>query len=381
MEEKKLNTFFAPPERASDEVIKEQAKVFHDGGLFENLAEAIPSIFLILNGFRQIVFTNNRLAELLGVDGKECLLGKRPGEALNCAYSAENEGGCGTSEFCKECGAVRAILKAIKGIANVEECSLLTKGNDAINLRVWATPFTIGEEKYTAFAVSDISSEKMYGNIQRTFFHDISNVVGGISGLVELLSSPDSESNRNDYLTMLQESTKKLIAEIETQREMSKIAQGEFNVSLDSFSTLNLLKSAIILYQPHEVAKGKSIVIYSDAQNANIVTDQTLLLRVIGNMTKNALEASAIDETVILNCQCSDNLVTFSINNKKVMPRDVQLQVFKRSFSTKGKDRGIGTYSMKLIGENFLKGKVNFTSDEANGTTFFISIPRSISIG
>ena len=177
---------------------------------------------------------------------------------------------------------------------------------------------------------------------------------------------------------MLQESTKKLLAEIETQREMSKISQGEFNISLDSFSSLNLLKSLISLYKPHEVARGKSIIILPSAQDTAILTDQTLLLRVLGNMTKNALEASKSGDRVNLNCFEENNEFVFSVNNKNFMPRNVQLQVFKRSFSTKGKERGIGTYSMKLIGENFLKGKVHFESDEVNGTTFFISIPKSI---
>ncbi len=378
MEENKIITFFAPAERATGDVIQEESKLFHDGGLFENLSEAVPTIFLILNEFRQIVFTNNRLPELLGLKSSECLLGKRPGEALNCAYATVNEGGCGTSEFCRECGAVRAILKAMKGITAIEECSLLTKNNDAINLKVWATPFTLGETKYTAFAVTDISSEKMYHNLQRTFFHDIVNVAGGISGLVELLSSPNTTATRQEYMQMLQESTKKLLAEIETQREMSKISQGEFNISLDSFSSLNLLKSLISLYQPHEVARGKSIIILPSVQDTTILTDQTLLLRVLGNMTKNALEASKSGDRVNLNCFEENNEFVFSVNNKNFMPKNVQLQVFKRSFSTKGKERGIGTYSMKLIGENFLKGKVHFESDEVNGTTFFISIPKSI---
>jgi len=219
----------------------------------------------------------------------------------------------------------------------------------------------------------------MYHNLQRTFFHDIVNVVGGISGLVELLSSPNSTAERQDYMKMLQESTKKLLAEIETHREMSKISQGEFNISLDSFSTLNLMKSLIVLYQSHEAARGKSIVIDSSAKDISISTDQTLLLRVLGNMTKNALEACALGESVILNCFEEDKSIVFFVNNKSFMPRNVQLQVFKRLFSTKDKDRGIGTYSMKLIGENFLKGKVYFESDETVGTTFFIKIPKSIS--
>lgn len=41
--------------------------------------------------------------------------------------------------------------------------------------------------------------------------------------------------------------------------------------------------------------------------------------------------------------------------------------------------RGIGTYSMKLLGEHYLRGQVDFTSDEANGTIFTITLPRRFS--
>jgi signal transduction histidine kinase len=52
------------------------------------------------------------------------------------------------------------------------------------------------------------------------------------------------------------------------------------------------------------------------------------------------------------------------------MPRDVQLQVFQRSFSTKGSGRGLGTYSMKLLSERYLQGRVTFDTSPAKGTTF-----------
>jgi signal transduction histidine kinase len=59
------------------------------------------------------------------------------------------------------------------------------------------------------------------------------------------------------------------------------------------------------------------------------------------------------------------------------MPEEIQLQVFQRSFSTKASSgRGIGTYSMKLLGEHYLGGKVAFTSREPEGTEFTVTLPR-----
>ena len=65
------------------------------------------------------------------------------------------------------------------------------------------------------------------------------------------------------------------------------------------------------------------------------------------------------------------------MNNIKFIPRDIQLQIFNRSFSTKGQNRGLGTYSMKLL-SSFLKGDINFTSSEENGTTFNAEYPIKI---
>ena len=65
------------------------------------------------------------------------------------------------------------------------------------------------------------------------------------------------------------------------------------------------------------------------------------------------------------------------VNNSAVVPQDVQLQVFQRSFSTKGAaGRGIGTYSMKLFGERYLGGEVGFVSRELEGTTFRLRLPK-----
>jgi sensor histidine kinase regulating citrate/malate metabolism len=56
----------------------------------------------------------------------------------------------------------------------------------------------------------------------------------------------------------------------------------------------------------------------------------------------------------------------------------VQLQIFQRSFSTKGENgRGIGAYSVKLFGEGYLKGKVAFSSSDPEGTVFSLSLPDS----
>ena len=116
------------------------------------------------------------------------------------------------------------------------------------------------------------------------------------------------------------------------------------------------------------------------AQNAPIIqTDPQLLKRVIGNMLKNAIEASLPGQSITLSCEQLDGNVSIDVHNPSVIPQDVRLQIFNRYFSTKkGPGHGIGTYSMKLLGEKYLNGCVWFTSTPEAGTTFTITLPLNI---
>jgi len=100
------------------------------------------------------------------------------------------------------------------------------------------------------------------------------------------------------------------------------------------------------------------------------MSDEALVKRVVGNMLKNAIEATPMGGTITMKCYQGADEACFEVHNPSVMPREVQLQMFQRSFSTKGTGRGLGTYSMKLLTEKFLKGSIGFKSEEGFGTSF-----------
>ena len=103
------------------------------------------------------------------------------------------------------------------------------------------------------------------------------------------------------------------------------------------------------------------------------------VMGVLGNLTKNALEATEAGETVTLSAAEEGDDIAFTVHNPAVMPPDIQKQIFQRSFSTKGgTGRGIGTHSVKLLTERYLKGTVSFTSQESAGTEFCVTIPVSL---
>ena len=105
-----LKTYFAPPERANTEEINLHAVKFFDDTQLCHVLNAIPDPVIILNWARQIVYANQSFLQALEVPDIPSVLGLRTGEALDCIHSHEMEGGCGTSIFCRECGAAKATL-------------------------------------------------------------------------------------------------------------------------------------------------------------------------------------------------------------------------------------------------------------------------------
>ncbi|MDF1574819.1 MAG: PAS domain-containing protein [Bacteroidales bacterium] len=196
MEEKRAITWFAPAWRADKEEIRRQYQHFKDNHMLISVLDSVSMAILILNEQRQLVFANKAFMNLLGEVDVTSLLGLRAGEALGCVFADMMEGGCGTSEYCRECGAVRAILNSMESGLDVQECRIRLKdGHQALDLRVTASQLKHQEELFIVFSVSDIADEKRKGFLERLFLHDVKNTAGVIQGFSRL-SMEKGESDK-----------------------------------------------------------------------------------------------------------------------------------------------------------------------------------------
>jgi signal transduction histidine kinase len=166
-----------------------------------------------------------------------------------------------------------------------------------------------------------------------------------------------------------------LIEEINAKKEIIAAENDELVVHPVPLNTLELLEEVAEIYRPHDVGKDRHIKLTEQTQSLWFISDRVLLRRAISNMVKNALEACWPGETVTVTCLADNGEVEFRVHNPNYMAREIQLQVFQRSFSTKGRGRGLGTYSVKLLTERYLKGRVTFTTSPAGGTTFIARYP------
>jgi signal transduction histidine kinase len=246
-----------------------------------------------------------------------------------------------------------------------------------LELLVRATEFEIDGRKFALFAAQDVSHEKRRLSLERIFFHDILNTVGGLRGVSEILKE-EADGPLKEIAEVVYDTTHALVNEIQAQRNLLAAETGDLLVTPAALNTRHFLDELVVRYRRNEAFQDRHIYVDPNSAELQMVTDPTLLGRVLGNLIKNALEAVKAGETVTVGCRAEDGRVEFRVHNPGVMPRDVQLQMFKRSFSTKGQGHGLGTYSVKLLTENYLAGKVDFMSTPEDGTTFRVAYPLSI---
>jgi nitrogen fixation/metabolism regulation signal transduction histidine kinase len=368
-----LDTKYAPAERTNPEKLRKQSKYFDNNDLLKNFLRNIPAIFIIINEQRQIVYLNNGALEFSGLNEVAPAIGKRPGELIGCIHSDEEEGGCGTSESCTYCGAVNAVLESQRtGEKAVMDCRLIVGPEEnAYDLRVWATPLAFKNEKFTMVTIQDIRNEKWRGFLERIFFHDLLNTMTALLGNIELYKL---ENQNNDYIHQIETIAGYLLQEIESQRLIINAENDSLKIYPEQVNSKDILSEIIELYRNNQLTNGKRIEFSPNSEFTEILTDKIILRRILGNMLKNALEATPEGGVVTIGSLKKDSMINFWVHNSGFIPRDVQIQIFTRSFSTKGNGRGLGCYSMKLL-SRFLKGEVFFSTSKKDGTTFNLKIP------
>jgi signal transduction histidine kinase len=369
--------------RTPPEKVTAMVQMIAETPLVTEFLESYPGQAVIVDANRQIVACNRKALELFGSTENE-IFGKRLGEAIGCIHSGDTPAGCGTSRFCTACDAGKTVrFSTDERLVGEEECRVTARRNGrehAFDLRVRSSPIAIGGQPLTLLAIQDIAGEKRREALEHIFFHDVlntANVLVGLSHLVPRVQDPDRLKHISERLIR---SSIQLIEEIEAQRDLTKAERGSLLVHLRRVPVDQIVTGVYEIYTTSPLAEGKQIFCESVGAEVTVETDPVLAIRSLGNLVKNALEAAAPGQEVRISVLADTEVVAFDVTNPGVMPEEVQLQVFQRSFSSKApRGRGTGTYSVKLIVEQYLSGMVSFVSEPETGTTFTVRLPITAS--
>ncbi|MBN2654736.1 MAG: HAMP domain-containing histidine kinase [Nitrospirae bacterium] len=371
-----LRTFFAPPDRISPEDAQVESDSIINDPLIKLILKAVSGYILILNKNRQVLAANNEVLDALKLKTMDSVIGKRPGEVFSCEHASEGPAGCGTSRHCRACGAVISILAAQESHESSDNrchMSIKTeKGYESREFRIHCSPIDIPGSGLLAFVMYDISAEVRKEVLEKIFLHDITNSLASLYAWAHMMPHDHPEGIASKIIRIVDS----LKHDIDTHRIITQAESNILKLSRAKTSVSQIFEALKLNYTGSSLISRKTLHFHPSEEDTTFYTDAGLLMRVLTNMINNALEATTTGSTVSVYAQHVDSRIGFYVHNEDVIPQAVALQIFKRSFSTKAEQgHGLGTYSMKILGENYLKGRVSFISTPYEGTTFSITLP------
>ena len=372
-------TYFATPGRDTKDDFARKAAIVRNSTLLTAALDAIPGMVMILNQHRQIVAVNRAMVRVLEMASDD-LLEKRLGEVIGCVRprgrTRMDAGRVAIVSLAEpSMPSWKARRRTPRSSANAASSRNRPSGGGALDLRVAATPMEVDDERFILVAVDDISQPNRMAVLQRVFFHDVLNTAGCIAGYADYLAKEHAAVDEvSALLTYLSE---QLIEEINAQRDLVLAEAGDLALQVDMLTTRRYWTTC-----GHNMARVPSLR----------STDRSA----------NGLERHRLDRPAAADADPGKHAQERFGGHARRWQRHDGLPRSRRAggvcghqsgcharagatadcFSDRSARKGspaaaVGTYSMKLLGERYLGGQVDFVSQPPEGTTFTLTIRKS----
>lgn len=227
--------------------------------------------------------------------------------------------------------------------------------------------------------------EAFKNEIENLMRHDLKTPLNAVINFPAMIKkNPRLSSEQREYLKIIRESGESMLEQINSSLEMYKLEEGThlpentetdlqpllfaFRESLFTLTDERKITLAFSYPSPEQIGLNGSLL---------LSTDQPLFKRLLGNLLKNAIEASPDNGIVEVSVSLPEHGLLIAIHNAGAIPLEARSRFFAK-FNTVGKfnGTGLGAYGAKLIADT-LGYDLTFSTDELTGTTLLIRIPSS----
>ncbi|WP_130734499.1 ATP-binding protein [Flavobacterium sp. J27] len=229
-------------------------------------------------------------------------------------------------------------------------------------------------------------SDKLKSAFLMNLSHEIRTPMNAIMGFSDLLLKKDlKETEKEEYLKIIQKSGKNLIDIIDDLVEMSKIDSDLIEPKYSSIDLKNMIQATFeaikVTLPTHKNIDFKLIAPKKDIKR-NVITDVVKLNQIITNLLTNAIKFTeegfiVLDYTFDL----SNSRILFSVKDSgKGIPDELQEQIFSRfnkvDFVSDQDNKGLGLgLAISKAYIEMLDGTINLKSEVGLGSTFSFTIP------
>ncbi|NDV18900.1 helix-turn-helix domain-containing protein [Pseudodesulfovibrio sp. JC047] len=254
---------------------------------------------------------------------------------------------------------------------------------------VGSTPLGRGAQVTGAinFAV-DVSSGKKREHVRREaeamMLHDIRSPLAGLIGMIRTMQyDTNLTSMQVADLAMMERAAEELLTQVSGALDMQLIENGQLPYTPGTVNVGELICLLAKGFTAGERFRGVDLSLsvngrpLASEDRVWARADSGLTMRLLSNLMTNAMEASGAGDTVQVRLENGSG-VRVKVSNPAVVPQEMRSRFFEKSVSWgKTNGFGLGTYGAKLMAE-FMNGSIDFTSNEADGTTVTVSLPGAV---
>ncbi|WP_333600343.1 ATP-binding protein [Flavobacterium sp.] len=228
-------------------------------------------------------------------------------------------------------------------------------------------------------------SDRLKSSFLANLSHEIRTPMNAINGFTDLIINTDiNETEKLEYLNVIEKSGKNLVSIIDDLIEMSKI---DSNQITPNFTVVNLESCVNELYETVKITIKNKAIDFSLVKSSvpvefNIITDDIKLKQVIINLLTNAIKFT--DEGFVTfgyEIDEANELIHFTVRDTGLgIDEDNHKNIFDRfkrvdsDISIKVGGLGLGLAISKAYVE-LLGGSITLESKVGQGSTFYFSIP------
>jgi two-component system nitrogen regulation sensor histidine kinase NtrY len=252
--------------------------------------------------------------------------------------------------------------------------------NDEIGILVKEYNNKLEELAYAAQQIAQSERESAWREMAKQVAHEIKNPLTPMKLNLQQLqrafdpTDADAKSKINKVANSIIEQIDALAAIANEFSHFAKMPQANESI----VDLIPLIEGAVLFFDDEGEAE---ITFQSTEEKCFVFVDKDLILRVLNNLIKNAMQAIPRDQKGEIKVRLSANqsLVAIDIKDNGIgISEEAQDKLFVPYFTTKSNGTGLGLAMVKQIIQMH-QGKIRCVSSDA-GTIFTIELPKSIKI-
>jgi Histidine kinase-, DNA gyrase B-, and HSP90-like ATPase/PAS domain len=359
-----------------DNKVLYNSKRIYTSPYLTEILNASPNWTIIVDQEGRIIFANENLMKFLNISDVSEILGKTPCKLFCCINDSDLYAMEKKIPFCKHIDINKIFPKdKSKPQKTQHHTNFTICNNKRFFVNIYASPLVFESKNFVILNFEKVDEKMMNSIYEKLLGGKLFDGISSILGYLNFIKDIPERVHMEEYLLSAERITSEVQQEVQFHNILKEIESQQYKLKLFNLEGVRFIYQILENLQHYGYAENKRFIIDVNSDEFTMNTDTVLLKIALSCMLKNAMEATEINAAVRLGCNTEGDRAIFWVRNDNYIASEDQPYIFQKYFTTRENNVGLGTYTLKLICENYLKGDVYFESSKEQGTFFSIKIP------